>query len=493
MQYRIKELFASDLGRTLYKKAIDSIIRYGMKEKIESGVAVGFSGGADSVFLLSFLVEYRMHSSNFPIVAFHVNHSIRGAEADADEAFCKSFADRIGVEFFSVRRNVPAVAERYGLGIEEAARKERYSAFSELILGRNDIGTIALAHNSSDNAETVLLNLVRGSGIVGMCGIPPVRDCYIRPIIAISQAEIRRALEMFNIEYVIDSTNLSDEYSRNFLRHNVVPLLSKLNPSVEDSVLRMTDNLRQCNAFLAVEVDNIISKIGSVTHFSASFLRNIPSAVFAAAFSEIVRRATGVCPSEVQINAVSSLINENFFSYSLTGEYDFVCQRGECIFLSKSRRKKKDERIYQLKPGENILEGYDGRLVIGDVIDKSFSNIYNSAIQVTLPGAIIDSGLYIRFRRDGDGYCYGGINRKLKKIFNDHKIPEYKRGSIPILCDSKGILWVPGLPCRDGLNYKGGSVRVTLLFNSANGGEALYSAENASKTRKINQKGTENT
>ena len=177
---KIVEMFLSDKGMELYDRIIKTIEKENMLPLIEKGVLVGFSGGADSIFLISFLIEYKRRTNkSFSLTAVHVNHGIRGDEADRDEEFSRSFLADLEVPFVSVYRDVPAISREEGIGTEEAARNIRYSVFEDLIKSRDDIGAIAVAHNATDNTETVLMNILRGSGISGVCGIKPIRDNII--------------------------------------------------------------------------------------------------------------------------------------------------------------------------------------------------------------------------------------------------------------------------------------------------------------------------
>ena len=166
MQIDLDRLFSSDEGKRVYSSFLNAISDFSMDEKIRGGVIVGFSGGADSVTLLSALVKYSRDNHLNPPVAVHVNHMIRGDEADRDQAFAEDFAKALGVEFLCFHRDIPSEAKALSKGLEEVARNARYSIFNDLIKGRNDISCIAVAHNATDNLETVIFNMMRGAGSV---------------------------------------------------------------------------------------------------------------------------------------------------------------------------------------------------------------------------------------------------------------------------------------------------------------------------------------
>ena len=186
----VNELFKTEAGEHVYSEFLRAVREFDLEKRIADGVAVGFSGGADSITLLLALRKFSSDNNFGRICAVHVNHMIRGAEADRDEAFSRQFCESIGVEFISVRRDVPAYAKKNSLGLEEAARNIRYSIFTELLEGRNDLSCVAVAHNATDNLETVIFNMMRGAGTRGIAGIAPVRDSVIRPLIFVPKRDI---------------------------------------------------------------------------------------------------------------------------------------------------------------------------------------------------------------------------------------------------------------------------------------------------------------
>ena len=172
--------------------------------------------------------------------AAHLNHMIRGDEAERDENFCRETAERLGVRLYVRRRDVPALAITGG-SIEEVARRERYSFFDDICRNSKPKTLVATAHNADDNLETVLFNLMRGSGLRGMCGIPPIRDGkYIRPLLTFSGEEVRGICRTDGIPFVFDSTNAETDYTRNRIRQRIVPELRAVAPTVESAALRMS-------------------------------------------------------------------------------------------------------------------------------------------------------------------------------------------------------------------------------------------------------------
>ena len=204
-------------------------------------IVIGFSGGADSSVLLSVLADIYPREN---IYAVHINHMLRGADADADEEFCRERAKTLGVAFISKRIDVRALCG--GVGFEEAARDVRYRVFSEIAKEKN-AGYIALAHTASDNLETVLFNICRGSALSGVRGIPEKRACgdaeIIRPLLGCTRGEIIGYTKENGLSFVTDKTNEDTHYTRNYIRHKIVPAIKALFPSGEKAVFSLSSSV----------------------------------------------------------------------------------------------------------------------------------------------------------------------------------------------------------------------------------------------------------
>lgn len=475
---RVDMLYASCEFADIYQAFLNTAMRKNMLTALSNGAAIGFSGGPDSVMLLLLVLKYRRDNGiTVPLLAVHVNHSIRNGSADRDAELSREICNALGVEIAVVKVNVPLLADELSVGMEEAAREARYSAFLDIISGRNDIHSVLLAHNATDNVETVMLNMLRGSGVKGMCGIPPVRDVYYRPLLGVEKADILSALDKYRIPYAVDETNASDDYTRNYVRHNILPHLDAVNSLYAAAISRLTDNMRDAYSLIASLSNPILDKIGGAERFDVSHLRGLHTTVFADVVSRLVYARVGVYPDEGHIKALEAQIGKDNFTVSLT-RADFVCQRGICFFDLRDKKSYEDV-FFELKMGENKIQGTNATVFLetGPDFMKFSPNIYNYSIYADLDGGIINNGVYLRFKRDGDSYRYGGITRRLKKVFNDREIPPFMRGSIPIICDNDGIVWVVGLGVRDGAraNSKGSTLRITVLFDNSEG-RRLYTA-----------------
>ncbi len=445
---KINAMLASDEAARLFSTVDSAVEKYGMN--IDSGVALGFSGGADSMLLLCYLYARRKaRGSSSAILAVHVNHLIRGESSYRDASFAAEVCEDIGIELITREIDVPALARETGIGTEEAARNARYSCFYEIKRGREDISAIALAHNSTDNVETMLMNMLRGSGPRGMCGIPPVRDFFVRPLIAVCASDIRALLDKFDIPYACDESNDTDDYTRNYVRHNILPLLGVITPSFEATVLRTSDNMRSVQELISSLSDSVVRACLD-SRFSVTPLRGSNYAVFSDALSRIVYHHTGTHLEASHITAAYALVDKNEFSLSIPGEYDLVCQRGICFFEPKNKKDTPDVN-FVLTFGENRICGTNLTVYITDErgLKDISTNIYKFSISVALRGDIIENGVFLRLRSDGDAYKYGGHTHRLKKVFNDRNIPPYMRSLVPIICDSEGIVLAVGLPVAD--------------------------------------------
>ena len=444
----VNELFKTEAGEHVYSEFLRAVREFDLKKRIADGVAVGFSGGADSITLLLALRKFSSDNNFGRICAVHVNHMIRGAEADRDEAFSRQFCESIGVEFISVRRDVPAYAKKNSLGLEEAARNIRYSIFTELLEGRNDLSCVAVAHNATDNLETVIFNMMRGAGTRGIAGIAPVRDSVIRPLIFVPKRDILKALEDSGTPYVTDSTNLETDYKRNYIRAEILPKLSYLTKNPEAVTARLTRALRQDATYLDGEAQKIFERYKDCA-VPRSDLSEMPPAIFYR-FVSLMAKNAGCSIESKHIRAIQNLVFESDvdFSVSLPGKTEFVCTANRCI-ISKKSPKHEIHYEYKLSMGINHIKEIGAEIILSDEpINDSFSKVYKISIQQSIDFDIINGGVYVREKRDGDSYVYGGMTHKLKKLFCDRKIPKEKRGLIPIFCDESGILWVPGFSVR---------------------------------------------
>lgn len=415
-------------------------------------ILIGLSGGADSVSLLLSLIELSEEFS-FSLVCCHVNHMIRGKEADRDESFTRELCKKYRIEFYSTKIDIPALAKERKQSLELCARQQRYSYFESFIAsGKADF--VATAHTRSDNAETVLFNIARGTGLAGLCGIPTVRGNIIRPLINVQRYEIEEYLKEANQEFVTDSTNLSCEYARNIIRHKVVPALSKVNESVVSNISDMSKIAFRENAFLErlvcdMYTDNLeqLSRLDEVIRcrIIGKMYRDFCSVPLEYRHIEILNcEIVKYCEQKIKKNKVYNLPNKvsailcnGRLSFKNTNEKD-KCDKS-CIFPEQA-----------LNYGENLI--FDGLYLaivtdteneaFEDVIEKN-KNVYTLFIEAVLFTDIINGKLSARQRRAGDKIVMCGMTKSIKKLLCDKKVPQEERLFLPVISDEKEILFVP--------------------------------------------------
>lgn len=221
----------------------------------------GVSGGPDSICLLNILEEIKKEGLDFEIIVAHVNHCIR-QEAIDDENFVKEYCEKHNISIYIKRAKVEEIAKNEKQGLEEAGRNVRYNFFEE-VANKTGANKIAIAHNANDNAETIFMNIIRGSGIAGLKGIEPIRDGkYIRPIIECQRKEIEKYCEENNLKPRIDKTNKENDYTRNKIRNICIPYLEKeFNPSIIESLNRLGEIAREETGYIERIVEETYNNI----------------------------------------------------------------------------------------------------------------------------------------------------------------------------------------------------------------------------------------
>lgn len=432
-------------------KIASAIERYGLLDGVKS-VLVGFSGGADSTVLLTFLSRV----GDIKVYAAHVNHMIRGAEADRDEEFAREYCRKLGVTFFSERIDVPGIAKEKGLGIEETARNERYGYFDRLCR-ENGIDAVAVAHNADDNAETVLINLCRGSGLNGLSGIKPKRGNIIRPLILCKKQDIVLYCRENGISYVTDSTNADSSYTRNYVRNEVIPMLKKLNPNLIDSVTRMTESVCEDENYLSSEAGRHSFEEGrkALSELSAPLLHRVIR-------SECEKN--GCHPENGHIRETAELITSDVpkTGISLPGGR-LVCDRDSVYFAEE------DGNEGETELNHGLTETPYGTVFVtekGENADKiaELKNIYNSYIAGSFTCDIINKTLTVGARRPGDSVKAGRMTKKLKKLIQEKKLTEKEKKKTAVFRLDGEVVWVPGICVSDRIRpVSGGNTEIYIF------------------------------
>ena len=402
------------------------------------------SGGTDSMCLLHVLRELAPEYG-FALAAAHYHHGLRGAEADRDADFTAEHCRQAGIPCFVGHGDAAAAAREGGLGLEEAGRQLRYDFLyrtAEALGG----AVIATAHNADDNAETVLLHLVRGTGLQGLTGIPPRRGNVIRPLLSCTRAEIAAWNARNGIPHVEDSTNDDLTYSRNRLRHEVMPVLKELNPGFPQGVIRTTEALRRDNALLARQSETVLSyaeRTEEGLSVPVSALTGLPEALQPRAVQLLYRQLR---PDEI----LSASHREAVLALAAGTSPSGFCALPAGI----TARRAYDRLIFdEQPPGETVpaqavlpLPGsvcFFGRVIQAQPIryDGRPQRRYDFCLRTD------GTELIVRTRETGDRlHPVGRPEKTLKKWMIDEKIPRVQRDRIPVLAAREGkLLAVPGI------------------------------------------------
>lgn len=398
-------------------------------------IICGLSGGADSTCL--FLVLYELREKlDISLEALHVNHCLRGSESDNDEAFCRNLCEKLNIPFTSVSCNVKDYSENNSLSVEEAARKLRYSVLEKKSAGKK----IATAHNANDNLETLLLNIVRGTALKGLAGIPPIRGNIIRPMLSVTRNEIEEYLLKHGQNFVTDSTNLSDDYTRNKIRHKIIPLMKEINGSVIETSIRSLDILRKENNYIEDEVENALKKcrVGNKLINIRLFSKVITERCIIRILSE-----NALPYSYDKVSKVCKIL-ETGGKINVSGNFYFISDR-ESIELKEIPPPKKVEfRSEALKIGDNSI--YPGIILKCEIIQcdnlKKIKDVHKKSTYYLLDYDKIKGRTVLRSRRFGDKIQLTGRSffSSVKKLINEI-VPPDMRSSIHFIEDEEGTVF----------------------------------------------------
>lgn len=420
------------------EKVLKAINEYKMLKNTEE-IVVGFSGGADSVCLLHIL--YSLKSSfGYSLKAVHINHGIRGDEAKADEEFAREFCLKLEIPFECFAFNCIEEAEKTKESLEECGRRLRYESFNKLC-GQSSI--IATAHNANDNAETIIFNITRGASIKGVCGIPFVRDNIIRPLLYCSRKEIEGYCSENCLEYVTDSTNSSVEYTRNKIRHLVLPVLEEINPAYLNCFSSLSDNAKGVYDLLMKEVEDLSleAKIGDFS-YNRNALLDADKPVVTQLLCLEFGKYSGLSLDNKKVNSLYALLSDGG-RIQIYGNI-FAEVKKNCFRFYTNNDNAFNESV--------VIDSFPFEITFGNYLVNLEKIPYNSKIvnQSNATNVIdcnkIFGDLVLRTRKAGDSFTFlkRNITKSLKKLFAEENIPIEKRNEIPVISDDIGVVWVSG-------------------------------------------------
>ncbi len=440
---------------TTEEKVLETISQFNM---IESGdrILAAVSGGADSVCMLHILNRLK-NTMGFELFCVHLNHSLRGEAADNDERFVAELCKELGIKFFARKVDVNELAKAEKLTVEEAGRKARYDFFRELSL-KHKLNKIATAHNQNDNAETVLMRIIRGTGIDGLSGIPHIReDGVIRPVLDISRSEIEGYCQKYNLNFCTDATNADNDYTRNKIRNQLIPYIEKeFNPSFCGALSRLAETATEDSNFLDGYAKRLYARLANPMPSKKPIALHIDSLRFLekSVAVRIVRLAAAEAVKEIKLSKThiedifKLLDNETGSSINLPQGLNAGISYGWLTFTTEQ---------YSVVPdnsGEFFAEVTIGESVFVESIGKeiSFAEVNAKEYKCAINEIMADldrlgtQPLFLRSRRNGDRIVWfpDGRTKKIKNVFIDEKIPKNDRDKIPLLCTGDEIVAIVG-------------------------------------------------
>ncbi len=449
----------------MFDKVLKTIEKFKMIDKNDC-IVVGVSGGADSVCLLHILSRLS-ESYNLKLRVVHINHCLRGEDSDADERYVEDLCGQLGVSFFKFSFDIKNEAKRLSVSEEEAGRIFRYKCFYQ-VCDDFQSGKIAVAHNKNDNAETIVMRFIRGTGIKGLCGISPVRKNIIRPLIECERFEIERYCFYNNLDFRVDITNTFDVYTRNKIRLRLFPWISKnLNENIVSSVVR--------NAEIISDEELFLEEISDDAFYSCSLnsgFDNDKEVVLEtekllgfniAVIRRVLRKACRFFSKDLKDLSYSHINMLVDLAKGETGKFlrlpsSILAEKGyNCLKISYF-----DEKIsfslkqslffnYELMYNKVIkVKETNDTIVVLSKDDFSFFSKNEPYFILHIDKNKVKGKIKVRSRIDGDCIFVKGVgNKKLKKFFSEKKILQKDRGFIPIVCDDENVICAVGVCVSD--------------------------------------------
>lgn len=406
-----------------------TITEYNLFDKGDK-VLIGLSGGADSVCLTHALSTLK-EELGIDIYTAHLNHGIRGIEAERDEKFAYEFSMKLGIKCFTEKTDIPALASKLSVSEETAARKYRYNFF-ERVSQENGINKIATAHNKNDNAETILMNFMRGSSLQGLCGIPYKRDNIVRPLLNVKRTEIEQYCNDYRLEFVTDSTNLKNDYTRNKIRNILIPRIE--NDFNSNLICTLTDNadlICEDNNYLNKCSEAAYSKIVDVNSVDISALHKCDVAIQRRVVMKFLVDFYGDSDgiSSKLVNDILSLAKKQSGKSINIMRSNIVKNEYGKLFIESKSYEDAPDFLYSLNIGETCrINEIQKEVIISECSTrKNDGCLYLDNRDFTK--------LILRSKKSGDKFYPSGMNggKKIKEYFINNKIPKEERKKIPVI------------------------------------------------------------
>ena len=426
-------------------EALAAIRQYGMLSPGDTVIAA-FSGGADSTALL-FLLWEEAAKLGITVRAAHVNHNLRGLESARDERFAREFCEERGIELEVLcLHRVAGEAKAAGMGVEEYARTRRYAFFAELAARHG--ARVATAHTASDSLETTLFHLARGTGLRGLCGIPPVRGVYIRPLIGVTRAQVEAYCAEHGLSYVTDSTNADTAFARNRIRHNVVPALHAAHPGLEHAYPRLRSALEADDDYLNRAALAALEECARDGGCDAAALAALHPALRFRVFRRFAQEH-GATLDAAKAELLLAHLGDEGFALELSRGCILEVRGG----LLQKRAPKAAFSPFELPVSEGVHRLPDGRTVEFEIRNCEDSKKLENFAQISLKNFLdydrIQNGLLLRTRRAGDKICLAGrgVTKTFKNLFQEAGLTQGQRAAALVLADEEGAVWLQGFGC----------------------------------------------
>ena len=417
----------------LFREILNINKKYNLIENNDN-IVVGFSGGPDSVFLVEMLKKLQCFF-NFKIYLVHINHLLRGEDADSDENFSFEYAKKNNLEIFIKRIPVKKIAKEIGKTLEEVGREERYKFFSEIYekVGANKIAT---AHNKDDQIETFLFRLTRGTSLQGLEGIKTKNNNIIRPISEIYKKDILEYLNKNEIQYKIDKTNFENEFTRNSIRLDLIPFIEeRYNIKFKDKIFSLIEEIRENNQNNSLNLSDYTDSKNRILLEKIKFLSNFDRKNLLGLFLN----EKNIEVNRNKIDEINSLIKSNGTKkIDLNKTYRIVKNYTHLYIEEKRKDNTINNSTIQLKiPSEQVFNNFKISVEIAKNLDIPKEK--NQYLLDTLYNDIIE----VRYRKEGDRiFLDENHSKKIKEIFIEQKIPKDIRDRIPIFLYNNNIFWI---------------------------------------------------
>ncbi|TQZ70536.1 tRNA lysidine(34) synthetase TilS [Clostridioides difficile] len=445
----------------IFDKVLSTINKHNLIQKGDK-IVLGLSGGPDSVCLLHVLNRLKK-DFNIEIYAAHLNHQIRGIEAQKDALYVSKLCEDMGIIFFVKSINVPKYCENEGLSLEEGARKLRYEMFYE-IKDKIKANKIAIGHNLNDQAETVMMRIMRGTGLKGLKGIDYIRDnCIIRPILDVERNEIEEYCEAYNLNPRIDKTNLENIYTRNKIRLDLLPYMKdNFNSNVIESIVRMSNSLKSDNDYIEKEAEAKFREVSNIkekgfVEINLDDFVCLHDAIKVRVLRNSIKHILGDTNfvDQRHIEDIMSLEDNSKVNKMLTLPRNiFVYRKKDSIILTNEEIVNEEIEFYYNVTSNGFIKIKELKQIIETQV-MSIDRYKSMKLDNSSKGFDfnkVKGGIVIRSRRQGDKIKLAMGSKKVKDLFIDLKIPREERCKIPIITDSEGIICVGDYKISE--NYK---------------------------------------